>query len=88
MLSNIVRHAGATQATLELETMAGGVSLRAEDNGHGFAPLTVAEGLGLRIVRDAVALLGGTVAVGLLARIRYAQSPAHSAAFVLLAISP
>ena len=60
---NIVRHGGATQATLELETLPGGVSLRAEDNGHGFDPLTVAEGLGLRTVRDAVALLGGTVTV-------------------------
>ena len=60
---NIVRHAGATEATLELETMPGGVSLRAEDNGHGFDPLTVTEGLGLRTVRHAVALLGGTVAV-------------------------
>ena len=63
MLSNTVRHARATQATLELETMAGGVSLRAEDNGHGFDPRTVAEGLGLRAGRDAMALLGGTVAV-------------------------
>lgn len=60
---NIVRHAGATQATLELETLPNGVSLRAEDNGHGFDPLTVAEGLGLRTVRNAVALLGGIVAV-------------------------
>jgi PAS domain S-box-containing protein len=60
---NIVRHAGATEATLELETMPNGVSLRAEDNGHGFDPLTVAEGLGLRTMRNAVALLGGTVAV-------------------------
>ena len=60
---NIVRHAGATEATLELETLPGGVSLRAEDNGHGFDPLTAAEGLGLRTVRQAVALLGGTVAV-------------------------
>jgi PAS domain S-box-containing protein len=63
LVHNIVRHAGATQATLELETLPGGVSLRVEDNGHGFDPRTVAEGLGLRTVRDAVALLGGTVAI-------------------------
>ena len=60
---NIVRHAGATQALLELETLPGWVSLRAEDNGRGFDPQTVAEGLGLRTVRDAVALMGGIVAV-------------------------
>ena len=60
---NIVRHAGATQATLELETLPNGVSLRAEDNGRGFDPHTVVDGLGLRTVRQAVALLGGTVAV-------------------------
>ncbi|OUJ72376.1 sensor histidine kinase [Hymenobacter crusticola] len=60
---NIVRHAGATRALLELETLPNWVSLRAEDNGRGFDPQTVAEGLGLRTVRDAVALLGGTVAI-------------------------
>jgi PAS domain-containing protein len=60
---NIVRHADATRALLELETLPGWVSLRAEDNGHGFDPPTVVEGLGLRTVRDAVTLLGGTVAI-------------------------
>ncbi|MGI4735702.1 MAG: PAS domain-containing protein [Janthinobacterium lividum] len=60
---NIVRHAGATQALLELETLPDWVSLRAEDDGRGFDPQTVAEGLGLRTVRDAVALLGGSVAI-------------------------
>ena len=63
LVHNIVRHAGATQATLELETLPGWVSLRAEDNGRGFDPQAVAEGLGLRTLRQAVALLGGTVAV-------------------------
>ena len=63
LVHNIVRHAGATQATLELEILPRWVSLRAEDNGRGFDPLTVAAGLGLRTVRDAVALLGGTVAM-------------------------
>jgi signal transduction histidine kinase len=60
---NIGRHAGATRALLELETMPGWVSLRAEDNGRGFDPQTVTEGLGLRTVRDTVALLGGSVAI-------------------------
>ena len=60
---NIVRHAGATQALLELETLPDWVSLRAEDNGRGFDPQTTAKGLGLRTVRDAVALLGGTLAI-------------------------
>jgi PAS domain S-box-containing protein len=60
---NIVRHAEATHALLELETLPGWVSLRAEDNGHGFDQQTVVEGLGLRTVRDAVTLLGGTVAI-------------------------
>lgn len=60
---NIVRHAGATRALLELENLPHWVSLRAEDDGHGFDPQTVAEGLGLRTVRDAVTLLGGTVAI-------------------------
>jgi signal transduction histidine kinase len=60
---NIVRHADATRALLELETLPGWVSLRAEDNGHGFDQQIVVEGLGLRTVRDAVTLLGGTVAI-------------------------
>ena len=63
LVHNIVRHAEATQAMLELEILPRWVSLRAEDNGRGFDPLIVAEGLGLRTVRDAVALLGGTVAM-------------------------
>ncbi|UOQ74116.1 PAS domain-containing sensor histidine kinase [Hymenobacter cellulosilyticus] len=63
LVHNIVRHAGASQATLELEILPNGVSLRAEDNGHGFDAQEAAEGLGLRTVRDAVALLGGTVAI-------------------------
>ncbi|MBH8568070.1 PAS domain-containing protein [Microvirga sp. STS02] len=66
LAQNIVKHAhGATTATLELETMPGWVLLRAEDNGPGF-PATPAEqaGLGLRSIRDRVALLGGELETG------------------------
>ena len=65
---NIVKHArGATEASLELETTPGFVLLRAEDNGAGFDspnPATDTPGLGLRTIRDRVALLGGTLDLG------------------------
>jgi signal transduction histidine kinase len=60
---NIVKHArGATEASLELETTPGFVLLRVEDNGPGFAPNAADRaGLGLRSIRDRVALLGGVL---------------------------
>ncbi|MFD1874792.1 PAS domain S-box protein [Hymenobacter bucti] len=66
LAQNIVKHAtGATEASLELETMPGWVLLRAEDNGAGFTPESAERpGLGLRSIRDRVALLGGQVNTG------------------------
>jgi PAS domain S-box-containing protein len=66
LAQNIAKHArGATKASLELETMPGWVLLRAEDNGAGFAPAPAdSPGLGLRSIRDRVALLGGQLQVG------------------------
>ena len=63
---NIVKHArGATEASLELETTPGFVLLRAEDNGPGFSTdLAASLGLGLRTIRDRVALLDGTLELG------------------------
>ena len=65
LAQNIVRHAQATEASLTLETVPGFVLLRAEDNGVGFpADGLPAAGLGLRGIRDRVALLGGAIDVG------------------------
>lgn len=66
LAQNIIRHAhGATEASLELETIPGWVLLRAEDNGPGFSPLpTSRPGLGLRSIRDRVKLLAGQVESG------------------------
>ena len=68
LAQNIVKHAtGATWATLDLETTPGWVLLRAEDNGPGFAPASAEPaglGLGLRSIRDRVALLGGELQRG------------------------
>jgi signal transduction histidine kinase len=66
---NILKHAGATQALLELETIPGWVVLRAEDDGRGFNPTATSQGLGLRMLHEAVELLGGTVTID--------SSPAH-----------
>jgi signal transduction histidine kinase len=66
-----VKHAGsATEASLELEIIPGWVLLRVEDNGPGFAtlPATDTGGLGLRSIRDWVALLGGVIQTGTLPR--------------------
>ncbi len=66
LAQNIVKHAtGATEASLELETTPGWALLRAEDNGAGFAaPQASSAGLGLRSIRDRVALLGGQLETG------------------------
>jgi PAS domain S-box-containing protein len=66
LTQNVVKHArGATEAGLELETMPGWVLFRAEDNGSGLATAPAAStGLGLRSIRDRVALLGGRLEIG------------------------
>jgi signal transduction histidine kinase len=60
---NILKHAGARQAVLELETLPGWVMLRAEDDGRGFDHAVTSKGLGLRMLHEAVDLLGGTVII-------------------------
>ena len=65
LAQNVVKHARATAASLALEIVPGYVLLRAEDNGVGFASApTSVTGIGLRTIRDRVALLGGTVDLG------------------------
>ncbi|TGE05385.1 PAS domain-containing protein [Hymenobacter fodinae] len=65
LAQNIIKHARATEASLALEVVPGYVLLRAEDNGVGFpAQEATSMGLGLRGIRDRVALLGGAVHTG------------------------
>jgi two-component system sensor histidine kinase UhpB len=67
-LTNVARHAQATQATIELRQEAGGVRLTIGDNGLGFDVNTPPKyqrgsGLGLVGMRERVALVGGTCAI-------------------------
>lgn len=66
---NIVKHAEATRAELDLDLVPGGVRLTVRDNGRGFRldagrpfdPLR--GGLGLGGMRERAALIGGTVTI-------------------------
>jgi signal transduction histidine kinase len=61
-LTNVHRHAHATEARLELDFLqTTKVRLRITDNGAGMSGETITEGFGLVGLRERVQLLGGTV---------------------------
>jgi signal transduction histidine kinase len=63
LVQNVLKHAQATNATLEVEVLPSWLVLRVEDNGRGFDPAQTNDGLGLRTLRSRVALLGGNVRI-------------------------
>jgi two-component system sensor histidine kinase UhpB len=62
-LTNVARHAGATQVEVALTAEDGGVTLRVQDNGRGMtdAEMRHPTGLGILGMRERVALMGGEV---------------------------
>jgi len=63
-LTNIVKHAAASEVGIVLTMRDGGVSAVVEDDGQGFAESDVrADALGLVGMRERLALLGGTLAI-------------------------
>jgi two-component system sensor histidine kinase UhpB len=61
-LTNVARHAQASQVLLSLERSQHSVVLRVIDNGQGFEPEHV-EGGGLRGIRERALIVGGAVAI-------------------------
>lgn len=64
-LRNVLRHAGASEVTLDLQAAADGVELRLADNGAGFDPRPGQgrPGLGLASMSERARLAGGTLTV-------------------------
>ena len=64
-LTNVVKHARATQARVVLAADATRASLYVEDNGIGFATAEPAfDSYGLVVMRERVSALGGTLRLG------------------------
>jgi two-component system NarL family sensor kinase len=59
-ISNIIRHSGATEATISLFAEDGRLVLTVTDNGNGFDPAARNYGIGLRAIGENAALIGGT----------------------------
>jgi two-component system, NarL family, sensor histidine kinase DegS len=65
LLSNIARHSQASQVKLQVDSSETAVRVSLEDNGKGFEVDKVEEqgGMGLKLIRDRVQMLGGTMEV-------------------------
>jgi PAS domain S-box-containing protein len=66
-LTNVVRHSGATEVSISLDSADGELHLRVDDNGRGFRATAPdrPEGLGLKIMRYRAQMLGGDLAIEL-----------------------
>ena len=62
-LANAARHSGGDRVEISLEARDGWVGLRVADNGRGFVLDAQHHGLGLRLMRERVQELGGTLEV-------------------------
>jgi len=69
-LTNIIRHAGATQVAVELKESAGHIILLVKDNGRGISKseITNTQSMGLLGMRERAALLGGKFKIDSLSR--------------------
>lgn len=65
LLGNIALHSQATQVIVQMDSSTNGLRVSIEDNGKGFDVEKVQEkaGMGLKVIRDRVQMLGGTMEV-------------------------
>lgn len=79
LLQNIIKHSGATAASLHLEFTSGSLRLTVSDNGKGFKLLTTAQGMGLANIRKRLETMQGSLLIeqvrGTLVRITVPIAP-------------
>ncbi|MBS7565739.1 PAS domain-containing protein [Mucilaginibacter sp. Bleaf8] len=64
LMTNVVKHANATEAKADLTITTGNIIIRVQDNGQGIIPRKTAKpGIGLASIRSKVKLLNGTVKI-------------------------
>jgi PAS domain S-box-containing protein len=62
-LTNVARHAGASQVTVAIEETDHAIGLIVHDNGHGFAAASSGKTFGLLGMRERIAMLGGQLEI-------------------------
>jgi two-component system, NarL family, sensor histidine kinase UhpB len=63
-LTNVIRHAGASEAWFELRSSPSEVRLRVADNGRGIANGQLVAGDGIRGMRERAMLIGAQIRIG------------------------
>lgn len=63
LLTNAIRHSNAKHMTIQFTRHAGHLNLLVEDDGVGFSPQILSDGMGLGNVRQRVTVLGGEIAI-------------------------
>lgn len=65
LLGNVARHSQASQAKVQIDANDNQVRVTVEDNGKGFDVETLSEqsGMGLKVIRDRVEMLGGLMEI-------------------------
>jgi two-component system, NarL family, sensor histidine kinase UhpB len=69
-LTNVIRHAGATQVVVDLKEADGRITMEVKDNGRGISrkEMTNTRSMGLLGMRERAALLGGIFRIGRITR--------------------
>jgi signal transduction histidine kinase/streptogramin lyase len=80
LITNVLRHAEATEATVQIVREDDEVRLSVEDNGIGFDPTNARNGMGHRNIATRVAAMGGAL--------HYDSTPGHGTTVTVVVMNP